>query len=95
MICGNCTNLGKRFAEVATFKERVHLLTCIATMRKYLDANVNTPHEDKEVSSSLTTKILLSFDEGPRQQLLQMLRQSAGIEITLKSCPHGVLGVLS
>lgn len=93
MICANCEKHGKRLEETMTFKERVHMLTAAATMRKHLDANVNVPSEDKEISSSIITKLMLSFQPHAREQLLQMLRQSAGVQLTLRSCPHGLVAL--
>lgn len=89
-ICGNCRRASVELTKAFTFVERVHMLTCVVTMRRHLDSNVNAPSEDKEVSSSIVTKILLSLDEGPREQLLKMLRQSSGVGIVLGSCPHGI-----
>lgn len=92
-ICNNCQRGGDKLKDIFTFKERVHMLTATTTMRKFLDANVNAPNEDKEVSSSIVTKLLLSFQPAVREELLQRLRESSGVGIVLKNCPHGLVAL--
>lgn len=91
MICESCTKIGRRAVDVFTQTERIQMLTSTATMVKFLEANPNAPHQDKVVANSIVTKLLLSFPEELRERLLQMLRTSAGVDITLKNCPHGVV----
>lgn len=90
MICSQCQRAGTKATETFTNRERIFLLTATATMMKFLAANPNAPADDKMVGSSVTTKLLLSLPESGRGILLQQLRQSAGIDITMGSCPHGI-----
>lgn len=94
-ICVNCEKMGTALAERLSFRERVFLLSSVASMMKWVASNPNAPHEDKELGSSLTTKLLLSFPPEQREALLKQLRNSAGVVITLGNCPHSGLQVVS
>jgi hypothetical protein len=39
-VCGDCQRFGARAREVFSFRELVHILSAVASMRRHLDANI-------------------------------------------------------
>lgn len=89
-ICEDCKHLGEKSKESFSQTERIFLLTSVTSMMKFINASADAPHIDKLVGNSITTKLLISFPDSTRDALLKQLRTSAGIDITMKDCPHGV-----
>ena len=89
MICKVCSDQGKKAGEAFTRKEIVSMLSAEAGLVQSIKRGRNSP-EDLIVANSVISKLLLSFDTPTRGTLLEGLRKSTGMEITLKSCPHGL-----
>lgn len=93
-ICNNCQRSAERSRDSFTQRERIQILSSAATMMRHLNANINSPSGDKEVCNSIITKMLLSVEPALRTVLIEQLRESAGLEIVLNKCPHGIQGIL-
>jgi hypothetical protein len=91
MICDNCTAAAKKAESVFTVAERMYTLAAsVAMLRSILAAPTgNDRANDLKVSSSVITKLILSFPESGRETLIKHFKQTTGIEITLGDCPHG------
>lgn len=90
MICANCEKAAKKSLDVFTLKERIHVLTSAVSMLKSMHASGIAYSNDLAVSNSVITKMLVSFDKPSQEILIQQLKKSSGIEITLGKCPHGL-----
>lgn len=89
MICDNCAKAAKKSEEVFTKTERLHLLAASVSMLRSIQSGPEQSN-DLKISSSVITKLLLSFPEEGRGVLAQHFKQSIGMEINLKNCAHGL-----
>jgi len=87
MICANCKKSSENLLNSFTRLERLHLLASAAAMARSIDQG---PAMDREISSSVVTKRLISFPEQEQQALLEYLKRAVGVEIKLGSCAHGI-----
>lgn len=88
-ICKACKDFGNKAAEVFSKKERILLLSSVGSMMRYVMANPNSTQEEKQVGSSATTKLLLSFSGGEADTLMRQLSQSIGMEMAMPTdCGH-------
>lgn len=86
-VCKDCQKASDNLLNSFTNLERIHLLSSAVVMARGLQ---NGRAEDKMVSSSVVTKLLLSFPPEARATLIEQLTRSAEVQITLGSCPHSL-----
>lgn len=88
-ICANCEKHGKGVYDSFTSVERIYMVTSACMMLRSLQS---VPHavDDRIVANSVITKVLLSFDKPVRHGLINYIRNSMQMDITLDSCPHGL-----
>lgn len=90
MICSKCQATADKAKEVFTNAERMYLVSAAVAMLRSVLAGRDASN-DKQVASSVITKLLLSYPPEGRAILTQEFKKIVGIEITLGSCPHGQL----
>lgn len=86
-VCASCRKNSDLARDVFTVKERMHLIACVSSMARWL---AEAPAEDRIVSSSIMTKLLLSFPNETWETLIEQVSRSSGIRISIQGCPHSL-----
>jgi hypothetical protein len=88
-ICKNCMKASENLLNSFTRLERIHMFSAAVSLARHID---NGPEQDKMVSSSVITKLLLSFnDPATRDGLLKMARKHMNSDIVIRDCPHSIV----
>ena len=93
-ICPKCQALAEPLKQSLTVLERTHVLSAVVAMARTIEMKGGNP-QDRAISSSVTTKLLLSFDPASREKFREYFRTGIGLDIQIGSCGHKSLEVVT
>lgn len=89
MICERCEKPAKSLSNVFNNNEKNSIIICQTDHLRKLEAQVGAS-QMREVSNSVITKLLLSYDKERREALCDYIRKELGHSIRLDNCQHSL-----
>lgn len=95
-VCGQCSKASENLKKSFTRLEMIHVIAATSSMARNIQyGSGKATAEDRIVNNSVITKLLLALDNDTRNVMLEVVQRTTGMRITLGSCPHGILNVVS
>lgn len=90
-VCSICEKEAMKVKDGFTRLERIHLLASATAMAQTIwHGSGRATEQDRLVSSSVASKLILSLEPEIQEPMLKMFREASGVDIVV-NCPHSKL----